>query len=456
MEAKSVETFPASENKAFYKAVVTLTIPGVLQAIISLGLNLVNSMMMGTLGETQLAAISLANFFIEFFTILCLGGIGITVLTAQYWGAKDIVSLKQALTLMLRIILTIAAILTIVMLFFPENLMRLFSPDPLVVEKGAIYFRTYAAAMIPMGIAFSMMVVLRTARQVKIPLISSIIAFVVNIFVNWVFIFGNLGAPRLEIRGAAIGIVCARVIEMLLIGGYTLFKEDKIAYRIKDFFQPCSAQFKTFFKFGLPAAATDFVLASSLSLSAMITGHVGTTYAAAAACVAPIASMASVINSGLNNAGCIITGNNIGNGDKQKTRTQANKLFVIALVIGVMAAAAITLLVPVISKGYNFADETRGAVSQLTYSYALMTLFHVTQAILGKGILKGGGDTRALMIVEIVAIWGFAMPLLYMGGIVWHVAPFWVYVFLKFDWIVKTVWCLLRFRGEKWMKKISA
>ena len=172
---------------------------------------MVNSMMMGRLGQEQLAAIGLCNQGLDFFNILCQGGLGVVILTAQYWGSKDIKSWKQAFTLMLRIILSIALVLTILMLAIPETLARMFSPDPAVIAEATGYIRLYAFALIPMAIGVTMTMVLRTIRQVNIPLFASILAFFINIGVNYAFIFGNFGAPALGIKGAALGIICARL-----------------------------------------------------------------------------------------------------------------------------------------------------------------------------------------------------------------------------------------------------
>ncbi len=121
---------------AFYKSVAALAIPIILQSMITLSFNMVNSMMMGQLGEIQLAAISLCNQGLDFFNILCQGGLGVVILTAQFWGSKDIKAWKQSFTLMLRIILSIAVIMMVLLLAIPNQLMSLFSPDPQVIKSG--------------------------------------------------------------------------------------------------------------------------------------------------------------------------------------------------------------------------------------------------------------------------------------------------------------------------------
>lgn len=446
---------PKARKIDFYKSVAALAIPIILQSFVTLSFNMVNSMMMGRLGQQQLAAIGLCNQGLDFFNILCQGGLGVVILTAQYWGSKDIKSWKQAFTLMLRIILSIALVLTILMLAIPETLARMFSPDPAVIAEATGYIRLYAFALIPMAIGVTMTMVLRTIRQVNIPLFASILAFFINIGVNYAFIFGNLGAPALGIRGAALGIICARLCEMIIIGGYTLFFDKKIGYRIPDFFKPCMTQFKNYLSFGLPVAVSDLFMAGAYMTIAMVTGHISTLYAAATAVVAPIMNIVNTPISGLSHAAITITGNNLGEGDKVKTRREANSIVRIAMVCSVIVAAILIIAVPIVSRGYNLDEAARSAVTQVTYAYALMAILGAFTSIMGKGVIKGGGDTKALMILEIVGMWCIGVPLAYLGGVVLQLPLFFVYLMQKGDVFVKLVWCANRYRGDKWMKRIG-
>ncbi len=440
---------------AFYKSVAALAIPIILQSMITLSFNMVNSMMMGQLGEIELAAISLCNQGLDFFNILCQGGLGVVILTAQFWGSKDIKAWKQSFTLMLRIILSIAVIMMVLLLAIPNQLMSLFSPDPQVISQGAGYMQMYAFALIPMALSVTMTMVLRTIRQVNIPLAASIVAFFVNIGVNYAFIFGNFGVPALGVRGAALGIICARCCEMVIICGYTLFIDKKVGYRIPDFFKPCMMQFKNYVSYGMPVAVSDLFMAGAYTAMAMVTGHVSTLYAAAAGCVTPIMNILNVFNSGLNHASITITGNNMGTGDRKKTREEANIMLRLAVICSVIAAVVLIIAVPFVSSGYNFSAEGHSAVRQLTYAYALMIVVGSVPGILGKGVLKGGGDTKALMILEIVGMWCVGVPLAYLGGIVLQLPYFFVYIFQKGDVLVKFIWCSIRYRGDKWMKRIG-
>ena len=202
------------KEKSFYKLILSIAVPVVLQNMITIGVNIMDTLMLGNYGEIQLSASSLANEFINIYHIMCMGmSMGAAVLTAQYYGAGNNPSLKKIVTIVLRMGLVIAAAFTVVTLLFPEELMRLYTPDEAVIEKGVLYFRISAVTYVLLGVSLILTNILRTVHQVRFPLVLSIVTFFVNVFFNWVFIYGRLGAPEMQIEGAALGTVIARLVE---------------------------------------------------------------------------------------------------------------------------------------------------------------------------------------------------------------------------------------------------
>ena len=184
------------KEKSFYRLILSIAVPVVLQNMITIGVNIMDTMMLGSYGEIQLSASSLANEFINIYHIMCMGmSMGAAVLTAQFYGMKDNVSLKKSVTIMLRMGLIIAAAFTAATIIAPGAIMRLYTPDEDVIGMGVKYFRISAVTYVLLGVSLMLTNILRTVRQVRFPLMLSIVTFFVNIFFNWVFIYGNLGAP---------------------------------------------------------------------------------------------------------------------------------------------------------------------------------------------------------------------------------------------------------------------
>ena len=443
------------KDKKFYKTILLLALPIVLQNMITIGVNIMDTIMLGKYGEVQLSGSSLANDFINIFHILCMGmGGGAAVLTAQFWGAGDRVSIRKSVTIMLRICMSIVAAFTLVTIFFPYQIMHIFTDAQDVIEKGVIYFRWSIPQYFLLGTSLTLTMVLRSLRKVHIPLIASIISFFVNIGCNYVFIFGKLGFPEMQIAGAALGTVCARVVEVAIIGGYFLFAEKDIGYRIPDFFRPCGDVLSRYLKYSLPVILSDGLLAIGNSLVAVIIGHISTEFVAANAIISTIVRLSTVFTQGLGQASSTITGNTLGAGDREKTYRQGVTMVTLSVIIGILTGGVILCLAPWIVGMYEITELTRSVAFQLMYAVSIMVVFQAMQSVLTKGILRGGGDTRFCMMVDASFLWLVSVPVGALCGLVLHASPFIIYIALKLDWMIKSLVCLGRVKSRKWMKRV--
>lgn len=442
-------------DKIFYRNVVKIAVPVVLQSLITIGVNMMDTLMLGSYGELQLSGSSLANEFINIFQIMCMGmGYGAAVLTAQYWGAQNIAAFKKVVTIMLRICLVVAALFSVVTFMFPNAIMSIYTNDAQIIEKGCLYFRISALAYIPTGISLTLTAVMRSVREVKLPLITSIVAFFVNIFFNWVFIFGKLGAPEMQIQGAALGTLIARLVEMSVIGGYFLFVDKKVGYRIRDFFRKCSDHLRLYFQYCIPVLISDTLLALGNSAVSVIMGHIGASFVAANAIVSQVVRMSTVFTQGVSNASSVMTGNTLGEGETEKAYKQGITFLSMSVIIGVCAGLIILALCPFVVGGFNITEETRAIADQLMFAVALMVIFQSTNSVLTKGVLRGGGDTKFLMIADILFLWIVSIPLGYLTGIVLQLPAFFIYASLKADWVIKSVWCTFRLVKGKWIRAV--
>lgn len=451
-----MKRFSANRNLAFYRTVGFIAAPIILQNLITIGVNMVDTIMLGSYGEVQLSGASLANEFIHIFHILCMGiGGGAAVLTAQYWGANDGVALKRTITIMLRFCIAIALMFTAVTLAWPAQIMRLFTPNAAVIEKGVLYFRISAFAYLFFGIMQTLSIILRSVRLMRIPLFVSACAFFVNIFFNWVFIFGNLGAPEMQIEGAALGTLISRVFEFSVVFVYVFWLDNRIGYRVRDLFQTCKAQVRVYLRYSMPVIFSDSLLAVGNSIVAVIGGHISVVFVSANAIISQIVRMATVFNQGISQASSIITGNTLGEGDKKRTYEQGRILIWLSFAAGVFASIVVLAVTPSIIRFYNVAPETVAVAYQLMYAAAIMIVFQALQSVTTKGILRGGGDTLFLVVADVIFLWCASIPLGYFVGLVLKLPPFWVYIALKIDYILKTILCLHRFQTRKWMVRVA-
>lgn len=445
------------KEKSFYKLILSIAVPVVLQNMITIGVNIMDTLMLGNYGEVQLSASSLANEFINIYHIMCMGmSMGAAVLTAQYYGAGNNPSLKKIVTIVLRMGLVIAAAFTVVTLLFPEELMRLYTPDEAVIEKGVLYFRISAVTYVLLGVSLILTNILRTVHQVRFPLVLSIVTFFVNVFFNWVFIYGRLGAPEMQIEGAALGTVIARLVECGSLVTYFFVFDKRIGYRIKDLFMKCGDHVRVYITYAIPVMVSDTLLALGNSAVSIIMGHIGASFVAANSIISQTVRLSTVFNQGLSSASSVITGNTLGKGERDKAYHQGVTFLCLSILIGLAAAVIILLISPLLVESFNITQETKDIAYQLMASVSVMMVFQTVQSVLTKGVLRGGGDTRFLMLADILFLWLVSIPLGYLCGLVWHLSPFWIYAALKIDWVIKSVWCIFRLRSKKWIRVVQA
>jgi len=221
-----------SKDKNFYKTVCAIAIPIALQGLITTGVNMMDTVMVGAVGERQLSAVSLANQFIAIFHIFCMGiGMGASVLVARYFGMKEQKSLRGTVNVMLRLCLGLSLGFSVFTAFCPETIMRIYTDEADIIGYGIEYLNYSVATYFVFGLSTTCTIVLRNVGQVKIPLYTSIGAFFVNIAANYAFIFGKLGAPRMEIAGAALGTLIARAVEFAVTFVYVLAMDKDLALR---------------------------------------------------------------------------------------------------------------------------------------------------------------------------------------------------------------------------------
>ena len=445
------------KEKSFYKLILSIAVPVVLQNMITIGVNIMDTLMLGNYGEVQLSASSLANEFINIYHIMCMGmSMGAAVLTAQYYGAGNNPSLKKIVTIVLRMGLVIAAAFTVVTLLFPEELMRLYTPDEAVIEKGVLYFRISAVTYVLLGVSLILTNILRTVHQVRFPLVLSIVTFFVNVFFNWVFIYGRLGAPEMQIEGAALGTVIARLVECGSLVTYFFVFDKRIGYRIKDLFMKCGDHVRVYITYAIPVMVSDTLLALGNSAVSIIMGHIGASFVAANSIISQTVRLSTVFNQGLSSASSVITGNTLGKGECDKAYHQGVTFLCLSILIGLAAAVIILLISPLLVESFNITQETKDIAYQLMASVSVMMVFQTVQSVLTKGVLRGGGDTRFLMLADILFLWLASIPLGYLCGLMWHLSPFWIYAALKIDWVIKSVWCIFRLRSKKWIRVVQA
>ncbi|MGL5694515.1 MAG: MATE family efflux transporter, partial [Peptostreptococcaceae bacterium] len=444
------------KDKDFYKKIIQIGVPISLQGLITFSVNMTDTMMLGSLGEITLSAASLANQFCMIFLIINFGlGGGSGVLTGQFWGQKDTKSINKTLSILLKFSFVFAIILMLLAQLIPDKIMSVYTTENSVIEQGSMYLKVISLSFIMQGIAVTSTIVLRTIGAVHVGLMASSCSFIVNIILNYILIFGKFGSPALGIQGAAIGTLVARIIEFIIVALYLLKFDKKIKFKLKYLLQTDKDILSKYIKIGLPVLVSDILLVLGMNMLSVIMGRMGSDMVAANSISNIVNQFTMILLQGISSASAVITGNTIGSGKLEKAQERAVTFLVLSLVFGFIAALIILLSKNFIVDFYNVSDNTKEIAYSLLNSTAFIAMFSFTSGILTKGVLRAGGDTKFLMLADILFLWVASIPLGYLAGIVLNLPPGIVFVALKIDEIIKSIWCVKRLLSKKWIKRIN-
>ncbi len=454
------------KDAPFYKNVFILGFPIALQTLITVGVGMLDNIMLSRLSQEAFSAASLANSFITIFQIFCMGlGMGASVLVSRYWGMKKAhdneekadISLKQTVCLMLRLMLLTALIFALGALLIPRYIMLTYtSVDPLI-ELGCTYLKYSVATFFFLGLSLTTTIVLRSVGQSRYPLYVSIAALFINLGGNYVLIFGHFGFPQLGIAGAAIATLVARIFEAGAVLFYLLIIDKKVGFRVRHFFMKTRTLIREYIRVCIPVLISDAIVALGSNAITMVIGHLGAAFIAANSITAVTQQLSTVVIQGVCQSGAIITGQTLGKGMKEKAEEQGWLFLGLGFALGFLSALFIFFTkTPVIhAYGEKTTAEAVSIAYQLLNSISLIIIFQATNSIMTKGVLRGGGDTTMLMFADNIFLWVLSLPLGLLAGFVLHLPAFWIYFFLKSDQIAKTIWCVFRLKGRKWIKKIT-
>lgn len=446
-------------DREFYKKILVIGLPIAAQQIITAGVNMMDTIMLGRLpqgNEIALAASSMATQAHSIFQFMSMGmGMGASVLIARYWGAGDTVRLRKSLCIVFRCCILLSALYTALIALLSAQIMALLTPDTRVIQAGCEYLRWSLPCYFLHGMSLVATTVLRNSHQMKRPLYTAIGAFFVNIFFNWVFIFGKLGAPAMGVAGAALGTLISRCFEFSMNCGYLFFKDKVLQFRPRDILAPCGDMLGEFLRISIPVMISDTLLGLGNSAVSAVGGHIGQSFMTAASVTTVIRQATTIFASGLSQSAVIITGNTLGKEDAAKAQRQGVTFTSLAFILGAFCGVLILTVSPYIAKSYNLTPETHAVTMELLKASAFVLVFMVPSSVLTKGVLRGGGDTRLLMVLDVIFLWIVSVPMGYLSGIVWGWSPFWVYACLNLDKVIKTALCILRLKSGKWIKKIK-
>ena len=351
-------------KKQFLLYAIQLAFPIMIQNLISTLVNSADTVMLGYVSQTAMAASSLANQYT--FVLFCFYyglAIGTSVLCAQYWGKGDHQTVERILGLATKIVLLISLLFFVVSFFFPEYIMHLFTNSPETIAEGVTYLRVLSFSFVFMGFAQIFVSALRSVGKVVFPSVIYVVSLLVNVFLNATFIFGLFGAPKLGVVGVALGTVTARAVEAVLCLIYSAGSKE-IRFRVETMFQRSGVLFKDFLKISAPSVINDLVWGLAASMFTVILGHIGDDMVAANAVAVMVVNIGAIVCRGFANATTIIVSQSLGNNKIEETKVYAGRMLWITFLVSLLGSGVILAIRPFMIRFYS--DKlTETAISYL-------------------------------------------------------------------------------------------
>jgi len=440
----------------YFPEVRRIAVPIMFQQAVFSGLNMLAVVFVGQKGDAAVAAVGLAGQISFLLNLVHFGIIsGAAMFTAQFWGRRDVPNLRRVLGLCL--ILAISASLIFFMLaqFFPGQILSIYSKDPLVIELGTSYIRTYSWTFLFFAVTLSYALVMRSTGDVKTPTTISVIALLISTYLSYSLIFGKFGFPELGIQGAAVAAVIARAIECVTLLTVTYIKKSPVAASFHELTDFDAAFFKKVIRPMLPVILNELFWSLGITTYNIIYGRMGTQSYAAMNIVSTIEQVAFVVFIGISNATSVLVGNRIGAGKEEQAFIYAGRSLGLGVAGGVIIGLILQLLKGPILSLYNVSPEVIYDASRLLNVISAFLWIRVNNMTIVVGILRAGGDTRFSLFLDGIIIWIVGVPMAYIAAFVLNLPVYYVYLFAMSEEVTKWLLGVPRYRSRKWIHNLA-
>mgnify|MGYP004468185895 FL=1 len=443
-------------DKKFIKKAVGIAIPVALQNLLMTFTNLVDTVMIGGLGASSIAAVGLANKFFFVFSLLIFGICsGASVLAAQFYGNDDHTGVRKITGLCF--ILSVCASISffIPALLAPQSIMRIFTNSIEAVVIGSGYLSIACFTYIFFGVNSVMIQMMRATGRVKAPVYTSFVAVSVNVVLNYTLILGHFGAPALGVKGAAIATLIARVVEFTALVCLTFREGSLFRGKISDFTGWSESFIHKTMMTALPVICNEFMWGLGTTLYSVAYGRMGDNAVASMTVAQTVIDMIQVLWIGLSAATSVILGNTLGAGKLDEAEDYAYKFCISSVILSFAAMALLFFTKNGIISIFNAAPDVAGNTAMIINMFILVFVPKMLNFIIVVGILRAGGDTTMCLFIDTSGVWFIGAPLAFLGALVWHTPIHVLFLLVSLEEFYKLVLGLWRVSKKKWLRNIA-
>ncbi len=450
------------QGRGFYRSAIALMLPMILQNLVTNFMALADSFMVGALGETELAAVTMANSVFYVLSLIIFGiQSGTGVLVAQYYGKGRLDAINRIMGMGYYVSLGLTALIALLAFFFPMQLMQLVTNNPDLWEPGAEYARIVGFSYVCMAFSGVYIAVQRSMENPGLGAILLTVSGALNILLNYMFIFGKWGAPAMGCAGAAVATLLSRVFEVLVVTG-CFFRSKRLPVKPGLMLRPGRIIAGDFIKYSLPVVLNEGMWSLAMSLYSIIMGHMpnSTPILAAYTIAGNIDRMAAVALFAAGNATAVIIGRDIGCGDTKEIYGKGVALNFVCFVTGIISMGLLLTIRATLLDGFIFplmdisAEAGELAKMMLAFIAVVMPLRSLNLCNI-VGVFRGGGDVRFGLICDIGPLYCVCLPAAALCGLVFGLGITAVYVCICLDDFCKVFLCLPRLRSGKWINSVT-
>ena len=452
---KKEATLNTINNKSLLKTMAAVALPIALQSLIGSSLNLVDNLMVGSLGEAELNAVGVSvQFYFVHWMLLYGFTSGTATFMAQYFGVKDFHNIRKTVGFALTVTVSVSMLFFLTALIFPHYVLRIFTRFPEIIELGSGYVRACAPAFLFTAVTVPFTSALRATQQTRLPLYISGAAFLTNTFLNYLLIFGSWGAPKLGVAGAALATMIARGLEMSLILYMVFGRKNKLCGPIREFFSYTKSSAVKIVKNAVPTTINETMWGLGTSLYVAAFARIGVTEGAAVQACSTINNLFIMAAFSIGDATLILVGQKLGEGKLDYAYQLAKKMVKIGLVIGLAAGGLLIVFGKPLLSLFEFTDRGAHFALLILIVYGCTMWLNVYNAVNVTGVLRCGGDTRFAMLAEVLAVWCVGVPVAFLTALVLQWPIYFAVLAVKLEDVVKGIAVTKRFFSKKWVKNV--
>ena len=444
-----------TKDRSFYRSLVTLAVPISLQNLVTFAVSFADNVMIGSLGDDAISGVYIGGQ-LQSVLQMFVGGIegAILILAAQYWGKKDTQSIRKVVSIGIKFALAVGLLSSLVAVLFPQWVIRAFTTEPGVIQEGAAYVQIVGFTYLFFSVSQVMIAAMRSVETARIGLYISCMALVINVCLNYVFIFGHFGFPAMGVRGAALATLVSRILEMCVGVGYVFFVDKKLRFGLKDLLHTDRQLLRDFIRYGLPVIGGQVVWAINSLANTKILGYYSAGVIAAASITGMLHNLVYVWMNGMSSAVGIITGKTVGAGQYEKMKEYSKTVQMIFLFVGLISGAAVFLARDGFISLYNASPAPMGDSRQFINVISVTIIGTCYQAACLFGLVKSGGDISFVFKNDTIFVFLVVIPSSLLA--MWLGAPPWVvFACLKCDQILKCFVAIVKINRYNWMKNLT-